>query len=288
MVKIGTLNVDTFTLDAPELSAEEQLRLLLKAGLWEEVLQLESQQFHLGGAHDQKTHGRGGGASAFLQDASHKDYADMYAIPGVHVFVTSLLGTENMRMVTMNLTDEDGELIGRMERKFAANPPTVHHELFTLNADKQGEGIAAQINKQAEEKYREAGFKEIKLAADISIGKYAWARQGYDFKDSDRTDMVKYYREAAVDAKLSTRQTRGSKQAGEVREWVNKMLPDDARSWQVAALDDGRKYQFEGKEVHLGKLLMLQGPSWQGVKNLDPASESSRVGEAYFQAKTRK
>ncbi|KKK58384.1 hypothetical protein LCGC14_3044980, partial [marine sediment metagenome] len=92
--------------------------------------------------------------------------------------------------LAVKLTDpETNSHLGTMVRTFHKSGG-VHHDMFALNRNVQGQGIALAVNRQAEESYREMGFSGISLQADISIGKYAWAQQGYNFLDESEQDSA--------------------------------------------------------------------------------------------------
>jgi hypothetical protein len=59
----------------------------------------------------------------------------------------------------------------------------VKHEAFTLFPMFQEKGVAADINEHVEKEYEQLGVHSIDLTANADIGGYAWARQGYDFKN---------------------------------------------------------------------------------------------------------
>ena len=61
---------------------------------------------------------------------------------------------------------------------------TVDHEYFKLEDSKQGEGFATDWNRRAETMYREGSVSRIKVHANINVGGYVWAKQGYDWAQS--------------------------------------------------------------------------------------------------------
>lgn len=85
------------------------------------------------------------------------------------------------------LTDSDGNAIGTAQRGFYRSNdygntrPYVDHSELSLTPGAQGAGFAARFNARSEEFYRAQGFQDIQLTANVDVGGYAWARQGYDF-----------------------------------------------------------------------------------------------------------
>lgn len=213
--------------------------------------------------------GRIGGAAD--ADALMANAAEIYSVPekGIHVKVDYRSGSS----VSLIIEDADGKEIGEMDRTFRDGKVT--HTVFKLKSAKQGEGIAAAINKKAEEAYLDHGFTQIELNADISVGKYAWARQGYDFKHS-ASALAGY---EMLGASMLGGGVKG-KQA------IGKAMNGKKHAWEIAAMDDGKKYPLPGGgEGHLGKALMLHGTSWDGVKDISPGSPGRKIGDAYYASK---
>jgi len=73
-----------------------------------------------------------------------------------------------------------GTYWGSINRQFKRDG-SVYHSLFSIG-NNGPPGLAVRINRQAEQAYAKMGVGSISLDADINIGKYAWARQGYDWR----------------------------------------------------------------------------------------------------------
>lgn len=83
--------------------------------------------------------------------------------------------------------DSEGKKVGHFTRIFQSDGTVVHDKL-ALNGDVQGNGFASQWLEHCENKYREAGFKQIRLEAGNAmteegpvgrVGGYAWAVNGF-------------------------------------------------------------------------------------------------------------
>lgn len=89
-------------------------------------------------------------------------------------------------------------LVGKFERMVSSgrlagtNETTVYHTLLKLEPAYQGQGFAELFNAQAEAAYRAAGVQSIQLHANITVGGYAWARQGYDWAPGTEPDDLGY------------------------------------------------------------------------------------------------
>lgn len=60
----------------------------------------------------------------------------------------------------------------------------VDHYFFALDHDRRGQGFAKQWNDAVFEQYRKLDVPYVRLLANIDVGGYAWARQGFDWHDA--------------------------------------------------------------------------------------------------------
>lgn len=60
---------------------------------------------------------------------------------------------------------------------------TAHISEVQVLGDAQGQGIAATIMGNMARGFRQAGYKRMALLADITVGLYAWARLGFEYRD---------------------------------------------------------------------------------------------------------
>lgn len=89
--------------------------------------------------------------------------------------------------------DGDGKEVGEFKRVFKINSAgvfMVEHEYLLMDSDVQGQGFASKFNKQAFENYRKMGVERVQLQADIDVGGYAWAREGYDWAPDDTASLA--------------------------------------------------------------------------------------------------
>jgi GNAT superfamily N-acetyltransferase len=107
--------------------------------------------------------------------------------------------------LSWSLTDDDGHEIGTMNRW--ATEYEVHHDYFTLEPEYQGKGIAQRLNTAAEDLYRANGIQYITLDANIDVGGYAWAKQGYtlDVDKGGRDAMKDVLRRLAMEITMSSK-----------------------------------------------------------------------------------
>lgn len=225
------------------------------------------------------------------------DFARLYDGAGLAVLArVEERGNEAVK-VNFTLTDpETGRDVAKMVRSFYSDG-SVEHDTFVISSEHQGRGIAARINERAEEAYRAAGFTSIYMVADIDVGKYTWALQGYDFETGDsrehmRSQLRRFLKtEAKPGARFSTPSGDGviigheggnyiveigGERAALATDGMLRVLAnsDDARferleaengglqhTWDFAGLDDGEQYDWKSDSKsgkgHLGKAFLL-------------------------------
>jgi hypothetical protein len=103
--------------------------------------------------------------------------------------------------VKADMFDPQGNNVGTVKRLYNFTAGTVEHELFTLEdrngVKQQGQGVASEFSARSEDMYREMGIHRITLEANIDVGGYAWARQGYGWR-TDATSVNQPPFETAV------------------------------------------------------------------------------------------
>ncbi|GLY08245.1 ADP-ribosyltransferase [Actinoplanes sp. NBRC 101535] len=180
-------------------------------------------------------------------------------------------------MVTLDLTNADGDNVGQAIRAFAlqrGEEPQLFNELLRLHKTVQGSGFANRFAARNEQFAAAHGFTKVGLSANLDVGGYAWARAGFDFANTDSAESI------------------GNDAAGLIANRGKDGTWDDAtvtamqglvdRTTQAASLDEmptpmewamvgwtpesgsGRAAMWPGKQ------LMLDA-SWSGVKRLDTA-----------------
>lgn len=79
------------------------------------------------------------------------------------------------------IRDASGIHRGKFERQFYQDGE-VHHGYFKLDSSAQGGGFQTRWFEHALDGYAAHGFDRVTVHADIDVGGYAWAKQGFDFQ----------------------------------------------------------------------------------------------------------
>ena len=154
-----------------------------------------------------------------------------------------------------------GKEVGVAVRQWQPHPDGKSARMLHIAAEIdpkwQGSGFMSRWNQKLEKVYKANGVKEIQLEANLDVGGYAWAKQGYDFFDfSDLKNLLKrarlqpHYNSLAIQ-KLIARSTR--------QHWDEGTAPTPLE-WAMAGWTEGAK-DWPGKR-------MMLGAHWNGVKPL--------------------
>lgn len=119
---------------------------------------------------------------AQLQQAINGEYG------GLRVVVERVSGDSGGLYPEMTIYDADGKQVGRATRSYFYREGNIlaNHSVFSLHKSVQGQGFAGEWNTAMFEWYRESGVTEVVLRANIDVGSYAWARQGFEFSNQQQ------------------------------------------------------------------------------------------------------
>lgn len=134
-----------------------------------------------------------------------------------------------------------GNQVGNFSRSLRTDH--AYHAYLRLDPSAQGSGFASQFNAKAEAQYKAVGIDTIKLLANIDIGGYTWARQGYQIDPADAGSLARTVMLMRPGASVS--------QADRIR------VADSIRAGDVVSAAD----MPGGKEL-------LLGTTWHGTKKL--------------------
>ena len=184
---------------------------------------------------------------------------------------------EESRSVSIeaDLFDKQGAFIGSTQRVFedfdddGFTRQIVHHAYLRIDAKHQSQGFAKEFNQHLEGSYRHSGIEEIHLDANIDVGGYAWARQGYDWADEAAAKKIKLRIEDQI--KAYTGRPHSMRTIADARDLLDRMESEgfggdfyptpyelsELGRWDGATRDD----TWFGKDVLLGSY-------WKAVKPL--------------------
>ena len=66
----------------------------------------------------------------------------------------------------------------------------ITHNIFQMAKNAQGQGIGSKFVDDSEKLYASWGGAQVQLNANIDVGGYAWAKQGFDFMSPDSIPKI--------------------------------------------------------------------------------------------------
>lgn len=167
--------------------------------------------------------------------------------------------------VEFEIRDDKGKVVGHGLRNFNSSDgsPVVFHQEIKLDPASQGKGIGKTILKNSLNDYLKRGIKKVVLEADW-IGKYTWARMGWDADAKTLTQTKKDFRKHLLhEVGIS------AKEADKVLDAVKTMR--DLSSVRV----DG---EHAGKDFLTSKSAL----SYTGTLNVDEEDPGFKTAKEYL------
>lgn len=203
-------------------------------------------------------------------------FRDMYQVPPGYKLKIKTLGPveghetfdTHKFAFDANILTEDNRPIGHVARTFerdAEGNLVVHHDVMRIVNDYQGKGIGTELSKSALEAYHQLGVHRIELDAALDVGPYAWARQGYQWKNpGQQYNLQSHVDTFAKDRGLSEPDTVALRKA------------IDTSPMAVSEL--GR-----GTSSHYGKDFLIDSGGWSGVLPVEAAHAAMLDKAAQFE-----
>jgi hypothetical protein len=173
----------------------------------------------------------------------------------------------------------------------------VKHDLMVVDREMRGTGLALFVLLKSFDYYDTEGLRYVVLQADLSSGKFYWARCGFRFLTPGDQQRVDEWFRMVIEALGLPCSTAGFSRPGQYallekfagatlsigqiaaaipnNPWVNPNYAIVAAENEVA-IDD---------QIDLGKAIMVTGPPWLGI--MDLRSPDRTVFDAYVQSRLR-
>ena len=198
---------------------------------------------------------------------------------GLTVKVSSVETFGGQLGVEADIFDADGRFVGETRRSFRRSHGKLwaYHALLHLEPQVQGQGFAEAWNSHLMKWYTESGLDRIEVTANIDVGGYTWARQGFDWKTKEEAVNIAARLRTQLDEahpRLYSAEQRAA--AESVIERITRLPVDDPdfpTAYEVSQV--GRKPGQGKDDSWPGKDAML-GSSWSGVKPV-PAAGAAAV-----------
>ncbi|MFJ1456977.1 hypothetical protein [Nocardia sp. N2S4-5] len=152
--------------------------------------------------------------------------------------------TYDVKMMA-EIYDAEGKWVGSLTRIFTLESNgriSVIHQDLELIRSVQGQGFATELNRAMFDWYRESGVHKVVLLANIDVGSYAWARQGFTFADHHQAiDQIR--------PRLAREVDRAIQRADALRQQLNSLPPGPERSRLESQFTDLVSTIGQGQEI---------------------------------------
>lgn len=118
---------------------------------------------------------------------TEQDLVDMFSLPGGYSADIAVESSRHGVFVEVHWKDGAGEDIGKAARVFDTNGEVMNMSL-EFSSEFQGRGLAESLYSRQIARCKERGFDKITLCANVTIGRYAWAKKGFDYQADWRAD----------------------------------------------------------------------------------------------------
>jgi hypothetical protein len=82
------------------------------------------------------------------------------------------------------------EVAGTWMRSYSPGKKSIHHDIFEIDDRFQGMGFGSAWNKHMFSEYKKLKVEKVELLANMEVGGYAWAKQGFRPKDKRETAYI--------------------------------------------------------------------------------------------------
>lgn len=202
--------------------------------------------------------------SEIFGDMPREQFEDMFVLPDTHLYMDVEDRLGNIRVKGTWYTPE-GTKVGKFTREFTYdNGKKVAHNIsLSITEDFQDYGLATSLYDRQISQLRKAGFDRIETYANISIGKYAWAKRGFDYSNPDTAEVkTKYFKTWAKVRGLTTTREDGTTVLKTGADWPVFKSANDVATYKIPGLElSGRDILNPdvpgGMSLGLGKAFML-------------------------------
>lgn len=190
-------------------------------------------------------------------------------------------GDESVGELTLSFAPLEGSALARLLRLKDSGLRVVHIEHIHLTA--QRSGYASALFRHYEQLFRDLGFHQFRLSASLSVGKYYWAKEGFDFSDvSEVARRRKQLRALVEERRLPVSQTEVERLdhacdfARFKRELKIPVYRDAEGYYSLKPDDRFREEVF----LPLGKAFLLCSAPWEGHKLITAPGTTERATSA--------
>jgi hypothetical protein len=211
--------------------------------------------------------------SARIGEFEHRENLLLFARRRILYDARIFEGNEDVGELTLSFAALRDSTLGALAYLWGARLKVVYIEHIRLAAHRSG--YASTLFHSYERLFRDIDFDQFRLSASLSVGKYYWAKEGFDF--SDESEIVR--RKGKLLALVKERklpvaegEIEGLRHACEIagfRRDVRIAAYRDAEGYY--ALKPDERFREEAW-LPLGKAFLLSGAAWEGYKTIQTSA----------------
>ena len=215
--------------------------------------------------------------SARISDFEHRENLLLFGRDWVMYDAEIFEREEAVGELTVSFSTVRDRRGGVLASLAGARSKIVRIEHIRLTA--QRSGYASTLFHRYERLFADLGFDQFRLSASLSVGKYYWAKEGFDF--SDESEIVGRKEELAAlvrEKNLPVSQAEieclhHAREIADFRRDVRITAYRDAEGYYSLKRDDRFR---EEVSLPLGKAFLLSGAPWEGYKDIRAAAQELR------------
>lgn len=176
---------------------------------------------------------------------------------------------ENVGELTLNFASVRDPALGVLAFLKGERLRVVRIEHIRLTA--QRSGYASTLFRHYERLFRDLGFHQFRLSASLSVGKYYWAKEGFDFADESEIGKRKEKLRALVKERslpvpeIEIERLSHAYDLARFKREVKIAVYRDAEGYYSLKADDRFR---EEVFLPLGKAFLLSSAPWEGFKTI--------------------
>jgi hypothetical protein len=180
-----------------------------------------------------------------------------YRVEATHVGMLS----EDDAQIRLTILGPNGKVAGSMTRYWDPARNRVENNLFTLDKAHQGKGIATKLKVATDEMWRVQGVTNIDVHANIDVGGYTWARQGFGWNEMLGSA------DKQCQKLINQNAGRADPEIKEVSNWLQVRLMDGNPPSPFQIAEYGRPPGAKSTDTWPGKKFLLNR-HWYGTRTI--------------------
>ena len=124
-------------------------------------------------------------------DFDEDDIKYMFALPGARTTIDIHDFNEEAVLLYIEWYDADGEELGRAVREFKHYDGICYNHSLKLEGEWQNKSLAASLYARQKARMTEWSYDSIRLEANITIGRYAWAKEGFKYSNPGEASQAR-------------------------------------------------------------------------------------------------